>query len=209
SGSYPPSITTPPELGSGKGNVIIPKQRIQPTIDHDSRSKTIFQKSLLDKSLGSPQARANSGSPNYFTLQLKRRKKADAALVTDGKPAILYKGNTTSAGSQKLKQRSNYKNQIGIEPDSEIDQPEQTEEDAKEYKIMLEDELKENIVIPIRKEQNKLYNPTFMIMKVNEEQRKILDAKAPNKQIADFHFKMHDSNEVKQTIRLGDWGTSL
>ncbi|KAA6395240.1 MAG: hypothetical protein EZS28_009231 [Streblomastix strix] len=39
--------------------------------------------------------------------------------------------------------------------------------------------------------------------------RKIQDSKALNKQNADFHFKMHDSNEVKQTIRLGHWSTSL
>ncbi|KAA6361170.1 MAG: hypothetical protein EZS28_043304, partial [Streblomastix strix] len=84
-----------------------------------------------------------------------------------------------------------------------------TEEEAKEYKIMLEEELKENIVIPIGKEQIKWYNPTFMIKKANGKWRKILDAKTLNKQIADFHFKMHDSNEVKQTIRPGDWGTSL
>ncbi|KAA6400360.1 MAG: hypothetical protein EZS28_004117 [Streblomastix strix] len=83
------------------------------------------------------------------------------------------------------------------------------EEEAKEYKIMLEEELKENIVIPIIKEQIKWYNPTFMVNKANGKWRKILDAKALNKQIADFHFKMHDSNEVKQTIRLGDLGTSL
>ncbi|KAA6359298.1 MAG: hypothetical protein EZS28_045174, partial [Streblomastix strix] len=37
----------------------------------------------------------------------------------------------------------------------------------------------------------------------------ILDAKALNKEIADFNFKKHDSNKVKQTIRHGDWGTSL
>ncbi|KAA6378517.1 MAG: putative Transposon Ty3-G Gag-Pol polyprotein, partial [Streblomastix strix] len=84
-----------------------------------------------------------------------------------------------------------------------------TEEEAKECKTMLEVELKENIVIPIKKEQIKWYNPTFTIKKANGKWRKILDAKALNKQIADFHFKMHDSIEVKQTIRLGDWGTSL
>ncbi|KAA6377653.1 MAG: putative Transposon Tf2-9 polyprotein [Streblomastix strix] len=33
--------------------------------------------------------------------------------------------------------------------------------------------------------------------------------KTLNKQIADFHFKMHDSIQVKQTIRLGDWGTPI
>ncbi|KAA6362767.1 MAG: putative Transposon Ty3-G Gag-Pol polyprotein [Streblomastix strix] len=74
---------------------------------------------------------------------------------------------------------------------------------------MLEEELKENIVIPIKKEQIKWYNPTFMIKKAIGKWRKILDAKALNKQIADFHFKKHDSIDVKQTIRHGDWGTSL
>ncbi|KAA6343172.1 MAG: putative Transposon Ty3-G Gag-Pol polyprotein, partial [Streblomastix strix] len=84
-----------------------------------------------------------------------------------------------------------------------------TEEEAREYKIMLEKELKENIVIPIKKEYIKWYNPTFMIKKANRKWRMILDAKALNKQIADFHFKMHDSNEVKQTIILGDCSTSV
>ncbi|KAA6392170.1 MAG: hypothetical protein EZS28_012305 [Streblomastix strix] len=82
------------------------------------------------------------------------------------------------------------------------------EEEAREYKIILEEELKENIVIPIGKEQIKWYNPTFMIKKAIGKWRKILDAKTLNKQIANFHFKLHDSNEVKQTIKLGDYGTS-
>ncbi|KAA6386052.1 MAG: hypothetical protein EZS28_018418, partial [Streblomastix strix] len=48
-----------------------------------------------------------------------------------------------------------------------------------------------------------------MIKKANGKWRKILDAKALNKENADFHFKILDSNELQQTIRLGDWGTSL
>ncbi|KAA6357958.1 MAG: hypothetical protein EZS28_046516 [Streblomastix strix] len=74
---------------------------------------------------------------------------------------------------------------------------------------MLDEELIETIVISIKKEKIKWYNPTFMIKKANGKWRKILDAKALNQQLADFHFKMHDSIEVKQTIGLGDWGTSL
>ncbi|KAA6395736.1 MAG: hypothetical protein EZS28_008738 [Streblomastix strix] len=83
-----------------------------------------------------------------------------------------------------------------------------TEEEAREFKIMLEEELKEKIVIQIKKYQIKWYNPIFMIKKAIGKWRKILDAKALNKHIADFHFKMHDSIEVKQTIRLGDWSIS-
>ncbi|KAA6362840.1 MAG: hypothetical protein EZS28_041634, partial [Streblomastix strix] len=48
-----------------------------------------------------------------------------------------------------------------------------------------------------------------MVKKAYGKCRKILDAKALNKQTVDFHFKMHDSNEVKQTIRLDDWNISL
>ncbi|KAA6387097.1 MAG: putative reverse transcriptase [Streblomastix strix] len=84
-----------------------------------------------------------------------------------------------------------------------------TEEEAKEQKTILEEELKVNIVTSIRNEQIKWHNPTFMIKKVNGKWRKILDAKTLNKQIADFHFKMYESNEVEQTIRFGDWGTQL
>ncbi|KAA6352755.1 MAG: hypothetical protein EZS28_051718, partial [Streblomastix strix] len=79
----------------------------------------------------------------------------------------------------------------------------------KEYKIMQEVELKDKIKIPIRKEQIKWYNPTFMIKKANEKWRKVLDSKALNNQIADIHFKMHDSNQMNQTIRLEVWSTSL
>jgi hypothetical protein len=74
---------------------------------------------------------------------------------------------------------------------------------------MLKEELQENIVIPIAKDQIKYYNPTFMIKKANGKWRKILDAKSLNKEIADIHFKMHDAFEVKEMIRPNDWGTSL
>ncbi|KAA6367789.1 MAG: hypothetical protein EZS28_036684, partial [Streblomastix strix] len=48
-----------------------------------------------------------------------------------------------------------------------------------------------------------------MIKKANGKWRKILDVKALNKLSTEFHFQMHDSIEMKQTIRLGDWSTSL
>ncbi|KAA6360230.1 MAG: hypothetical protein EZS28_044244 [Streblomastix strix] len=48
-----------------------------------------------------------------------------------------------------------------------------------------------------------------MTKKVNEKWRKIWDVRAMNKEIEDFDFKMYDSNEVKQTIRIVDWSTSL
>ncbi|KAA6359390.1 MAG: hypothetical protein EZS28_045083 [Streblomastix strix] len=84
-------------------------------------------------------------------------------------------------------------------------QPGGTGKQAKEVKIMLEEELKENFEIQIRKEQIKWYNPTFIINKINWKRRNILDAKLQNKEMADFHFTMHDSNEVKKQLDL-DFG---
>ncbi|KAA6398778.1 MAG: hypothetical protein EZS28_005690 [Streblomastix strix] len=84
-----------------------------------------------------------------------------------------------------------------------------TEEQAKKYNIILEKELKENVIIPIRKELIKWYNTTLMIKIANGKQRKTLDTKTLHKEIVDFQFKMHDSNNVKQTIGLIDWGISL
>ncbi|KAA6353356.1 MAG: hypothetical protein EZS28_051118 [Streblomastix strix] len=48
-----------------------------------------------------------------------------------------------------------------------------------------------------------------MIKKVNKKLRKILDAKMLNKDITDLQFMMHDSKEIKQTIRHGDLNTSM
>ncbi|KAA6355409.1 MAG: hypothetical protein EZS28_049063, partial [Streblomastix strix] len=52
-------------------------------------------------------------------------KKADEAPVTEDKSVKRSKGNKTSAGSKKQKQRFNSENQIYIEPDSETDQSDQ------------------------------------------------------------------------------------
>ncbi|KAA6394063.1 MAG: hypothetical protein EZS28_010409 [Streblomastix strix] len=120
----PQLITTPPELGQVKGKVIITKQRMHPTNDHYTRSKTCQTKSVPKKSLGSPEARANSDTPNHFVPQQEQRKKADVAPITEDKSAKHSKSNKTSAGSKKQIQGSNSENQKQIEPNSETDQPE-------------------------------------------------------------------------------------
>ncbi|KAA6393736.1 MAG: hypothetical protein EZS28_010739 [Streblomastix strix] len=98
---------------------------MQPTNERDTRSKTCQLKSVPNISLGIPEARVNSDTPNHFALQQERRKKAVIALVTQDKSAKHFKGNKTSVGSKKQKQGSNYENQIEIEPDYEINQPDQ------------------------------------------------------------------------------------
>ncbi|KAA6395241.1 MAG: hypothetical protein EZS28_009232 [Streblomastix strix] len=121
----PPLITTPPELGQAKGKVVVPKQSIQPTNDHDIKSKTGLPKLALDKSLGIPEARANFDTPNLFTPLQEQRKRADVALITEDKSVKRSQGNKISVGSKKQKQGSNSENLIEIEPDSETNEPDQ------------------------------------------------------------------------------------
>ncbi|KAA6393040.1 MAG: hypothetical protein EZS28_011436 [Streblomastix strix] len=120
--SQSPLITTFPELGQVKGKVEEPNQKMQPTNDHDTRSRTGQLKSVHNKSLGSPEARANSDTPSRIIPQQEQRKKAYVAPVTEDKSAKHSKGSKTSAGSKKQKQRSNSENQIEIEHDTETDQ---------------------------------------------------------------------------------------
>ncbi|KAA6376529.1 MAG: hypothetical protein EZS28_027944 [Streblomastix strix] len=122
---HPPLITTPPELGQVKGKVVFPKQMMQPTNDHDTRNKTCQSKPIPNKSLGSPEARANTDTLNHFIPKQEQRKKDDVAPVTQDKSAKHSKSYKTSAGSKKQKQGFNSENQIEIEPDSETDQLDQ------------------------------------------------------------------------------------
>ncbi|KAA6370597.1 MAG: hypothetical protein EZS28_033876 [Streblomastix strix] len=121
----PPLVTTPPEVGKVKGKVVVLKQNIQQRNEHDTRSKTGQLKSVPNKSLGSPEARANSDTLNHFMLQQVRRKKADIAPVTEDMSVKRSKGNKTSAGSKKQNQGFNSENQIEIEPDSETEESDQ------------------------------------------------------------------------------------
>ncbi|KAA6370871.1 MAG: hypothetical protein EZS28_033603 [Streblomastix strix] len=108
--NLPSLIFTPPELEQFKGKVVIPKQRMQPTNDYDTRNKIGLQMSLLDKSLGSPEAKANVDYPKYFTLLQERRK--------NGR-------NSPGTGSKKQKQGFNSDNQTEIDLDPETDRSEQ------------------------------------------------------------------------------------
>ncbi|KAA6383737.1 MAG: hypothetical protein EZS28_020735 [Streblomastix strix] len=117
----PSLINTPTEIGQVKGNVVVPKQRMQPTNDHDIKSKTGQLKFVLNKSLGIPDNRANSDSSNHFIPQLVQRKKVDVAAVTKDKSAKYSKNNVTNVRSKKQKQAFNSETQIEIEPDSKID----------------------------------------------------------------------------------------
>ncbi|KAA6360968.1 MAG: hypothetical protein EZS28_043505, partial [Streblomastix strix] len=77
------------------------------------------------------------------------------------------------------------------------------------YTEKLEEQLRENIVEQIHPEHAKWFNPTFIIPKPHSKWWKILEASALNKQIQTIHFKMNETDQVRDLIRKGDWATSL
>ncbi|KAA6356591.1 MAG: hypothetical protein EZS28_047882, partial [Streblomastix strix] len=89
-----PLIIIPPNLGQVKGKVVVPKQSIQSTNDHDTNNKSGQQKSVPNKSLGILEARANSDTSNHFTLKYEL-KKGICLPVTEDKSAKQSKSNKT------------------------------------------------------------------------------------------------------------------
>ncbi|KAA6375751.1 MAG: hypothetical protein EZS28_028722 [Streblomastix strix] len=77
------------------------------------------------------------------------------------------------------------------------------------YTKKLEEELRENQIEQIHPDKAKWFNPTFIIPKLHQKWRKILDASALNKEIQTIHFKMIETDQVRDLKRKGDWATSL
>jgi ribonuclease HI len=79
-----------------------------------------------------------------------------------------------------------------------------------EYMKLLDEELKEGIVVEIKEEEAKWINPTFLVPKGRTgKYRKVLDCKVLNDQIADVHFTMDGAETVCDLIRPDDWATSI
>ncbi|KAA6395263.1 MAG: hypothetical protein EZS28_009208 [Streblomastix strix] len=72
-----------------------------------------------------------------------------------------------------------------------------------------EEELRENIIEEINPEQAKWFNITFIIPKPNQKWKKILDASSLNNEIQMIHFKMNETDQIRDQIRKRDWATSL
>ncbi|KAA6403177.1 MAG: hypothetical protein EZS28_001303 [Streblomastix strix] len=85
-GCQPSIIITTSKLGKVKGKVAVPKQRMLPTNDHDTRSKIGLSKSVPNNYLGSPEARVNSDTLSNFVPQQEKSKKADVAQATEISP---------------------------------------------------------------------------------------------------------------------------
>jgi ribonuclease HI len=78
------------------------------------------------------------------------------------------------------------------------------------FRNMLEEELREGIVVEIPEEEAKWFNATFLVPKKKKGQfRKILDCRELNEEIKDVHFKMEGPEAICEMIRAGDWATSI
>ncbi|KAA6399045.1 MAG: putative Transposon Ty3-G Gag-Pol polyprotein [Streblomastix strix] len=84
-----------------------------------------------------------------------------------------------------------------------------SKEDEIVYTEKLKEELGENIKEQIHPEQAKWFNPTFIIPKLHQKWRKILDLSSLNKDIQTIYFQVYVSNQVKDLISKGDWATSV
>jgi hypothetical protein len=79
----------------------------------------------------------------------------------------------------------------------------------RELQRILEEELKEGIIRPIRHDQIAFLNPSFVVPKSGGKWRRVMDCRMLNAEMEDIHFRM-DGPEVVQGIALpGDWATSL
>ncbi|KAA6364585.1 MAG: hypothetical protein EZS28_039888, partial [Streblomastix strix] len=152
----PPLITTPPELGQAKGKVVAHKQRMQPASNHDTRSKTGQQKSVPDKYLGTLEAGANSNSPNFFTTQLKLKKMADLAQVTEEKQK--------QRSTPRLTSRISWTEQEGKEERRESRDLENRETDNEDGEI-----LDRNGIYPPKERQSE-YQQAITLVKDNKIQ---------------------------------------
>ncbi|KAA6380464.1 MAG: hypothetical protein EZS28_024007, partial [Streblomastix strix] len=173
--------STPPELGQVKGKVVVPKQMMQPNNDHDTGSKKTCQN---PNSLG-PQRLPNL-EPTRTLLTTSHPCRSGEKRWME--PQFLRKSLSNTPEATRPVQDPRNRNK---DPTPRIRQKQSPIQRLTSQKSWTDQG---------RKEERR---------KANGKLRQILDAKALNKEIADFRFKMLDLNVVKQTIKLGDCCTSL
>jgi hypothetical protein len=69
---------------------------------------------------------------------------------------------------------------------------------------LLEEELKEGIVRPIRHDQVCFLNPTFIVPKAAGKWRKVMYCRTLDSEMEDIHFRMDESEVVKGIALTGD-----
>jgi ribonuclease HI len=77
------------------------------------------------------------------------------------------------------------------------------------YQELLAEELTEEVIRPIAKQDIAWCNPTFMVPKKTGEWRKILDCSIINDYFIDRSFQMEDVRAVRLLAQTNDWATTL
>jgi hypothetical protein len=78
-----------------------------------------------------------------------------------------------------------------------------------DYHKLLNEELREGIIVQVPHQFVKWWSPTFLVPKKNGEYRKVLNCRRLNAEMKDLHFKMEDVRTVKDVILPGDYAVSI
>jgi hypothetical protein len=84
-----------------------------------------------------------------------------------------------------------------------------TAKETEEYRRLLQEELRQGIVIPVPDRYVRFWNTTFLVPKKGGESRKILNCKKINGYMQKTHFKMEDCKTVRELLIQGDYATSI
>jgi ribonuclease HI len=77
------------------------------------------------------------------------------------------------------------------------------------YRKILEEEVREGVVIPVRQSFVKFWNRTFLVPKRGGEYRKVLNCRRINSLMEGVHFKMEDVRTVRELLLPNDFAVSL
>jgi hypothetical protein len=73
----------------------------------------------------------------------------------------------------------------------------------------LQQEIDEDVIVQVRKEDCKFISATFLVPKRGGEWRKVIDCREVNKYIKDQTFIMEDHRTARTLIERGDYATSI
>jgi hypothetical protein len=84
-----------------------------------------------------------------------------------------------------------------------------TQRQTEAYRMILEEEIREGVVVQVPHHYVKWWNSTFLVPKKGGEYRKVLNCKRLNRLMQPVHFKMEDVKSVKEILREGDYAVSV
>jgi ribonuclease HI len=84
-----------------------------------------------------------------------------------------------------------------------------TQLETQAYRLILQEEIREGIVIPVPESYIKFFNSTFLVPKKDGGFRKVLNCKEINKHMRVDHFKMDSTKTVQDLLLPGDYAVSI